>query len=76
MSIAPMTDIREGVDRYQVIDSVSDNALVMQVVEKHFDAPSQRFASSQSLDTVFQFLVVVTTPRRRSRKVPVYFVSA
>ncbi len=39
-------------------------------------APSQRFASSQSLVTVFQFLVVLTTPRRRSRKVPVYLVLA
>ena len=36
----------------------------------------QRPASSQSLLTVFQFLDVLTTPSRRSRKVPVNFVPA
>ena len=40
------------------------------------DPPRQRAASSQSLVTVFQFRVVLTTPSRRSRKVPVNLVSA
>jgi hypothetical protein len=38
-------------------------------------ASPQRPANSQSFWTVFQFLVVLTRPSRRSRKLPVYFVS-
>ena len=37
---------------------------------------AQRLASSHSFATVFQFLVVLSMPSRRSRKVPVYLVSA